>query len=425
MIISSDMTKEQLTACKAQLQAEYDELKSLNLQLNIARGNPSVEQLDLSNGILTVPMDNYITAEGVDVRNYGILDGIKEAKNLFSQLLNIKAENIIVGGNSSLNLIYDAFSRLYIFGKLGSTPWGKLDKVKILCPVPGYDRHFTICEEFGFEMISVPLTDDGLDMDLIEKLAAEDDSIKGIICVPLYSNPTGVCFSDETVERLAKMKTAAKDFTIFWDNAYAIHHIFKEHKLANIFEYAEKYNNSNRVLYFFSTSKVTFPGSGVAIVASGDEYTEEIRKHFGKQTIGYNKINQLRTCNFFKNVDGINEHMKELGDILKPKFKLMLDTLNKEFGENGILKWTKPDGGYFITAYTLNGCAKETVKLAAECGLILTPAGACFPYRDDPNDNTIRVAPSYPNIEVLKSAAKVFCICVKLATVNKLLSENL
>lgn len=424
MIISSNMTKAELSACQAQLKSEYDRLKNCNMQLNISRGNPSAEQLDLSNGILTVPMDNYITAEGVDVRNYGILDGIKEAKNLFSQLLDIKEDNIIIGGNSSLNLIYDAFARLYIFGKLGSTPWGKLDKTKIICPVPGYDRHFSICEEFGFEMISVPLTKDGLDMDSIEKLVAEDESIKGILCVPLYSNPTGVCYSDETVERLVKMKTAAEDFTIFWDNAYAIHHIYKECKLASIFEYAYKYGTEDRILYFFSTSKVVFPGSGVAIVASGDKYIEEIKRHFGKQTIGYNKINQLRTCNFFKNADGIKEHMKKLGAILKPKFDLMFSILDKEFDGSDILRWSKPDGGYFITAFTPDGCAKETVRLAAECGLILTPAGACFPYGKDPHDSTIRVAPSYPNLEVLKNAAEVFCVCVKLAAVNKLLENK-
>lgn len=423
MIISADMSKEELSACQARLQSEYDRFKNCNLQLNMSRGNPSVEQLDLSNGILTVPMDNYITAEGVDVRNYGILDGIKEAKKLFSDLLDIKEKNIIIGGNSSLNLIYDAFVRLYIFGKLGSTPWGKLDKVKIICPVPGYDRHFTICEEFGFEMISVPFTPEGLDMDAIEKLVAEDESIKGIICVPMYSNPTGFCFRDTTVERLVSMKTAAEDFTIFWDNAYAIHHIYKERQIKNIFELAEQYGTSDRVLYFFSTSKVVFPGSGVAIVASGDNYIEEVKKHFGKQTIGYNKINQLRTYNFFKNADGIREHMKKLGAILRTKFDLVLNTLDKEFGENGILTWSKPDGGYFITAYTLEGCAKETVRLAAECGLILTPAGACFPYGNDPCDNTIRIAPSYPNLGALQNAADVFCICVKLATIKKLLDK--
>ncbi len=424
MNISADMTKEQLLACQAQLQTEYDRLKNCNLQLNMSRGNPSVEQLDLSNGVLTVPMDNYITAEGVDVRNYGILDGIKEVKQLFSELLEIKEDNIIVGGNSSLNLIYDAFARLYIFGKLGSTPWGKLDKVKIICPTPGYDRHFAICEEFGFEMISVPFTKEGVDMDAIEKLCEDDPSIKGIICVPLYSNPTGWCFRDSTVERLVKMKTAAEDFTIFWDNAYAIHHIYKENKLANIFEEAYKYGNEDRILYFFSTSKVTFPGSGVAIVASGDKYIEEIKHHFGKQTIGYNKINQLRTYNFFKNADGIKEHMKKLGAILKSKFDLVLDTLDKEFKDSKILTWNKPDGGYFITAYSIDGCAKEIVRLAKECGLILTPAGACYPYGNDPHDNTMRIAPSYPDLDTLKSAIEVYCVCVKLATVNKLLTNK-
>jgi DNA-binding transcriptional MocR family regulator len=343
---------------------------------------------------------------------------------MFSELLDIPENNITIGSNSSLNLIYDAFTRLYIFGSLGSTPWGKLDKVKILCPVPGYDRHFAMCEEFGFDMINIPMTENGPDMDMVEKLVAEDSSIKAILCVPLYSNPDGICYSDEVVERLAKMPTAAEDFKIFWDNAYAVHHVFEEVKLLNIFEACKKYGTDDRLLYFFSTSKVTFPGSGVALVASGDRYIEDIRRHFSKQTIGYDKINQLRTYVFFKNADGIKAHMKKLGAMLKEKFNIVLETLDKEFTDTDLLTWHKPKGGYFVSVFTMDGCAKETVRLAKEAGLTLTGAGATYPYGNDPHDSNIRIAPSYPCAEDLQKAIELFCICVKLASVNKLLESK-
>ena len=311
-----------------------------------------------------------------------------------------------------------------MFGKLGSTPWSKLDKVKVLCPVPGYDRHFAICEEFGFEMINIPMDNNGPDMDMVEKLVKEDDSIKLMLCVPLYSNPSGVCYSDEVVERLAKMETAAKDFTIIWDNAYGIHHVYSETKLANIFELAGRYGNADRILYFFSTSKITFPGSGVALIASGDKAIAEIKRRFGIMTIGYNKINQIRTYSFFKTPGGMMEHMKKLGAMLREKFDIVLNKLDEEFGDNDLLTWTKPGGGYFISVDTLPGCAKETVRLAKECGLILTDAGATYPYKKDPNDSNIRIAPSYPTVEELEKAIEVFCVCVKLAAVNKLLKEK-
>lgn len=422
MTAYSNMTREQLLKEQNALLEKYNAFKAQNFNLDMSRGKPAPAQLNLSNGILDNPVDTYINSEGIDVRNYGTLNGIKECRELFSSLLDIPADNIIIGGNSSLNLIYDAIARLYIFGSLGSTPWDKLDKVKILCPVPGYDRHFAICEEFGFEMISVPMSENGPDMDMVEKLASEDDSIKGIICVPLYSNPDGICYSDDTVERLAKMKTAAEDFKIFWDNAYAVHHIYKEVKLLNIFEECKKYGTDDRILYFFSTSKVTFPGSGVALMASGDRYIEDIRRRFGIQTIGYNKVNQLLTCNFFRTPEGIKQHMKKLGDMLKEKFDVVLDTLDREFDGTGLLKWHKPMGGYFISVYTIDGCAKETVRLAKEAGLSLTNAGAAYPYGKDPHDSNIRIAPSYPNVEELKIAMELFCVCTKLASVNKLLS---
>lgn len=424
MSLSSQSSADELLKAQQKLISEYDRLKSCNLSLDMSRGKPAAAQLDLSNGILTLQLDSYINCEGNDVRNYGILTGIKECRHLFAELLGIKEDNIIIGGNSSLNLIYDAIARYFMFGKLGSTPWSKLDKVKVLCPVPGYDRHFAICEEFGFEMINIPMDNNGPDMDMVEKLVKEDDSIKIMLCVPLYSNPNGVCYSDEVVERLAKMETAAEDFTIIWDNAYGIHHVYSETKLANIFELAAKYGNEDRILYFFSTSKITFPGSGVALIASGDKAIAEIKRRFGIMTIGYNKINQIRTYSFFKTPGGMMEHMKKLGAMLREKFDVVLNKLDEEFGDNDLLTWTKPGGGYFISVDTLPGCAKETVRLAKECGLILTDAGATYPYKKDPNDSNIRIAPSYPTVEELEKAIEVFCVCVKLAAVNKLLKEK-
>lgn len=424
MALFSEMSKAELLSMQNSLLEDYNRIKANKIQLDMSRGKPAPAQLNLSNGILTMPIDNYINKDGNDVRNYGILDGISECRELFSKLLDIPVNNIIIGGNSSLNLIYDAFTRLYIFGSLGSTPWGKLDKVKILCPVPGYDRHFAICEELGFEMINIPMTENGPDMDMVERLAAQDESIKGILCVPLYTNPDGICYSDEVVDRLAKMPAAAADFKIFWDNAYAVHHVYEEVKQLNIFEACNKYGTADRILYFFSTSKVTFPGSGVALVASGDRYIEDIRRRFGKQTIGYNKLNQLRTYNFFRTPEGIKAHMKKLGDMLKEKFDIVLDTLESEFKGTGALNWHKPMGGYFISVYTMDGCAKETVRLAKEAGLTLTNAGASYPYGNDPHDSNIRLAPSYPDCDELKSAMELFCICAKLAAVNKLLENN-
>ena len=424
MSLSSQSSADELLKAQQKLISEYDRLKSCNLSLDMSRGKPAAAQLDLSNGILTLQLDSYINCEGNDVRNYGILTGIKECRHLFAELLGIKEDNFIIGGNSFLNLIYDVIARYFMFGKLGSTPWSKLDKVKVLCPVPGYDRHFAICEEFGFEMINIPMDNNGPDMDMVEKLVKEDDSIKIMLCVPLYSNPNGVCYSDEVVERLAKMETAAEDFTIIWDNAYGIHHVYSETKLANIFELAAKYGNEDRILYFFSTSKITFPGSGVALIASGDKAIAEIKRRFGIMTIGYNKINQIRTYSFFKTPGGMMEHMKKLGAMLREEFDVVLNKLDEEFGDNDLLTWTKPGGGYFISVDTLPGCAKETVRLAKECGLILTDAGATYPYKKDPNDSNMRIAPSYPTVEELEKAIEVFCVCVKLAAVNKLLKEK-
>ena len=408
---------------KQLLEKKHADYVGQKLKLDMSRGKPASTQLDLNNDILST-LETYITEDGTDARNYGVLDGLSEAKKLFSELLNIAPANMIIGGNSSLNLMYDAMTRLFLFGTEGERPWCQLDQVKFLCPSPGYDRHFAICEDLGIEMITVPMHEDGPDMDYIESLVKEDASIKGIWCVPLYSNPQGICYSDEVVERLASMKTAAKDFRIFWDNAYGVHHIYDEVKLKDIFEAARAAGNENRVYYFFSTSKITFPGAGVALIASSLSNIAEIKKHMSIQTIGHDKLNQLRTVNYFKNAEGIRTHMKKLGNELRPKFEIVLNTLEKELAGTGLLSWTKPQGGYFVAVDTLPGCAKETVRLAKEAGVVLTGAGATFPYQNDPQDRNIRIAPTYPTVEELQKAMELFCVCVKLAGVNRLLIEN-
>lgn len=413
-------SKVKLLALKEDLEKQYADFQAQNLKLDMSRGKPAGTQLDLTNGILFT-LTKYITEDGVDARNYGGLDGIPEAKKLFSGLLDIPTEKIIIGGNSSLNLMYDTMVRFMLFGTGGNTPWSKLDKVKFLCPSPGYDRHFGICEDLGIEMITIPMTAHGPDMDLVEKLVAEDPAIKGIWCVPLYSNPQGIIYSDETVDRLGSMKTAAPDFRIMWDNAYGVHHIYTENKVKDIFAVCEQAGNPNRVFYFFSTSKITFPGAGVALLASSPENIVEIKKHMGMQTIGHDKLNQLRTVTYLKNPEGVRDHMAKLAAELRPKFDVVLETLDRELSGTGLAKWTKPQGGYFVAIDTLPGCAKATVALAKAAGVTMTGAGATFPYKKDPNDTNIRIAPTYPTYDELKIAIALFCVCVKLAGVNKLL----
>lgn len=413
-------SKVKLLALKEDLEKQYADFQAQNLKLDMSRGKPAGTQLDLTNGILFT-LTKYITEDGIDARNYGGLDGIPEAKKLFSGLLDIPTEKIIIGGNSSLNLMYDTMVRFMLFGTGGNTPWSKLDKVKFLCPSPGYDRHFGICEDLGIEMITIPMTEHGPDMDLVEKLAAEDPAIKGIWCVPLYSNPQGIIYSDETVDRLGSMKTAAPDFRIMWDNAYGVHHIYTENKVKDIFTVCEQAGNPNRVFYFFSTSKITFPGAGVALLAASPENIVEIKKHMGMQTIGHDKLNQLRTVTYLKNPEGVRDHMEKLAAELRPKFDVVLETLDRELAGTGLAKWTKPQGGYFVAIDTLPGCAKETVALAKAAGVTMTGAGATFPYKKDPNDTNIRIAPTYPTYDELKIAIALFCVCVKLAGVNKLL----
>ena len=420
-----ELSKEELLALQAELQAEYDAEKEKDLNLDISRGKPGKEQLDLS-----MPMMDVLNAEsvlasenGTDVRNYGVLDGIPEAKELMAGMVGAKPSQMIVLGNSSLNIMYDTISRSMTHGVMGNTPWCKLDKVKFLCPVPGYDRHFAITEYFGIEMINVPMLPTGPDMDMVEDLVSKDEAIKGIWCVPKYSNPQGICYSDETVDRLASMKTAAKDFRIFWDNAYGVHPIFEDVKVKNILDACKEAGNDNRAYYFFSTSKITFPGAGVSIIASSDDNIAEIKKVMTAQTIGYDKINQLRHVQFFKNADGVRKHMQILADCLKPKFETVLNTLEKELKGSGLITWENPKGGYFVSVDVLPGCAKRVVELAKEAGVALTGAGATYPYKNDPKDSNLRIAPSYPTVEELQQAMDLFCVCVKKAGIEKLLEQ--
>jgi len=417
-----EMPVERLRELQKDLEHQYRDYSSRNLKLDMSRGKPSGSQLDLTNGILD-RLDGYMVEGGIDARNYGCLEGIHEARKLFSDLLGIPRERLMIGGNSSLNMMYDTIVRHWVFGTHGHTPWGRLPKVKFLCPCPGYDRHFAICEDLGIEMIPVPMTENGPDMDLVERLAASDDAIKGIWCVPLYSNPQGVCYSDETVDRLAAMK-AAPDFRIFWDNAYGVHHIYEERHLKDIFASADAAGNPERVYYFFSTSKITFPGAGVALLATGPENFAELKHHMSIQTIGPDKLNQLRTVRYLKSAEGVREHMRVLARELRPKFDLVLGTLERELGGTGLATWMAPKGGYFISLDTIPGCAKAVIELAREAGVKLTGPGAAFPLHHDPQDRNIRLAPSYPPLDELKTAIALFCICVKLAGVRRLLAEK-
>lgn len=418
----TDKSKEELQQLKEEIDKKYQEFQNMNLALDMSRGKPAPEQIDTANGILK-EMTNYHTENGTDVRNYGILDGIPEMKYLFSDLLGIPEKNIIVGGNASLNLMFDAMMRLFVFGTMGQTPWSQLEQVKFLCPCPGYDRHFTICETLGMEMIPVNMTPQGPDMDQVEALVKKDPAVKGIWCIPKYSNPQGICYSDEVVDRLASMETAAEDFRIFWDNAYGVHPVFEDIQVKNILDACQEAGNPNRPYYFFSTSKITFPGAGVALVAASDENIAEIKKVMGAQTIGYDKVNQLRHVQFFKDAQGLKKHMQVLADCMKPKFATVLNTLETELKGSGLISWESPKGGYFVSVDVLPGCAKEVVRLAKEAGVVLTGAGATYPYKQDSKDSNLRIAPTYPTVEELQQAMDLFCVCVKKAGLEKLLAE--
>ncbi|RGO28266.1 aminotransferase [Dorea sp. OM02-2LB] len=427
MTAYKDMTKEELSGVKEELERQFQEVKAKGLKLDMSRGKPSTEQLDLSMGmmdVLTSKSDLKCT-EGVDCRNYGVLDGIGEAKQLLADMMEVPKDNIVIYGNSSLNVMYDTVARSMTHGVMGSTPWSKLDKVKFLCPVPGYDRHFAITEFFGIEMINVPMTLEGPDMDMVEKLVSEDESIKGIWCVPKYSNPQGITYSDETVYRFANLKPAAKDFRIYWDNAYTIHHLYddKQDYLLEILMECKKAGNPDMVYKFSSTSKITFPGSGIAAIAASEGNLVDIKRQLTIQTIGHDKLNQLRHARYFKNISGMVNHMKKQAEILRPKFDTVLETLDRELGGLEIGSWMAPRGGYFISFDAMDGCAKAIVAKAKEAGLVMTGAGATFPYGKDPHDSNIRIAPSYPTLEDLKVACEIFVLSVKLVSAQKLLGE--
>lgn len=418
----TEMTSEQLAARKGALEAEYAKYQQQNLKLDMSRGKPGPDQLDLTMGLLScLTADSDLTASnGFDTRNYGLMDGIPEMKALFGEILGVPADQVIVGGNSSLNLMYDYIATAYAKGIGGCEPWSRQGAVKFLCPVPGYDRHFAITEFFGMEMIPVPMNDQGPNMDMVEELIA-DPLVKGIWCVPMYSNPTGITYSDEVVRRLAAMKPAARDFRIMWDNAYAIHHLYDTpDTLLNLYEQARQHGNQDMVILFTSTSKITFPGAGVAAVAASPANIADIKKRLTIQTIGYDKINMLRHARYFGSVENILEHMKRHAAILRPKFELVLNILEQRLGDTGIASWSRPNGGYFISVDLMEGCAKETVRLLAEAGVVMTGAGATFPYGKDPLDSNLRIAPTYPPLSELQTAMELFCICAQLAAIKVL-----
>ncbi len=427
MTAYKDLSKDELKALKKELTRKYEEVKAKGLKLDMSRGKPSTEQLNLSMGMMDVltSSSDLVCEEGVDCRNYGVLDGIREAKQLLADMMEVPKDNIVIFGNSSLNVMYDTVARSMIHGVMGSTPWCKLDKVKFLCPVPGYDRHFAITEHFGIEMINVPMTPTGPDMDMVEKLVSSDPAIKGIWCVPKYSNPQGITYSDETVHRFAKLNPAAEDFRIYWDNAYGIHHLYedKQDYLIEILMECKKEGHPDMVYKFSSTSKISFPGSGIAAIAASDANLAEIREQMKIQTIGHDKLNQLRHARYFKNIHGMVEHMKKHAASMRPKFDTVLASLEKELGGLEIGSWLAPRGGYFISFDSLDGCAKAIVAKAKEAGLIMTNAGATYPYGKDPHDSNIRIAPSYPTLDEIKRAMEVFTLSVKLVSVEKLLAQ--
>lgn len=419
------MNKNELILLKEELEKEYLDIQKQKLVLNMARGKPDWNQVSLSMEMLDTLNSNNDFSYCKDYFNYGILDGIDEAKQLFADILNISSDNIIVYGNSSLNIMFDQISRAFTHGYMGNTPWCQLKKIKFLCPVPGYDRHFAITEHFQIEMIPVPLNNDGPDMDIVQQYVENDESVKGIWCVPQYSNPTGITYSSEVVERFAHLNPAAKDFRVFWDNAYVLHHLYddKQDHVSDILKACLDAGHPDIVFEFCSTSKVSFPGAGVAAMATSLNNKTDILKHMGVQGIGYDKLNQLRHVQYYRDTNGLKLHMQKHANLLRPKFELVLDILDKELRDFNIGTWTRPLGGYFITFNALDDCATKIVKKCKEAGATLTAAGAPFPYGDDPKDSYIRIAPSYPQIEELRQAVYLFTLCVKLVSIDKYIEK--
>ena len=423
----SELSRQELLELKVQLKAQYKEFQKRKLTLNMARGKPGQDQLNLSMGMMDVlSSDSDLSCEdGTDCRNYGVLDGIEECKDLMADMMEVRPENVIIFGNSSLNVMFDTVARSMTHGVMGSTPWAKLDKVKFLCPVPGYDRHFAITEYFGIEMINVPMLPTGPDMDMVESLVASDPAIKGIWCVPKYSNPQGISYSDETVRRFARLEPAAVDFRIYWDNAYTIHHLYDHDQdhLIEILAECKRAGNPDLAYKFASTSKISFPGSGISALAASENNLTDVRAQMKIQTIGHDKVNQLRHVRFFGDIHGMVEHMRKHADILRPKFEAVQNTLERELGGLGIGAWTNPKGGYFVSFDAMDGCAREIVYRCKKAGLIMTGAGATYPYGKDPHDSNIRIAPSFPALSDLQLAMEVFTCVVKLVSVDKLLAN--
>ena len=424
-----EMSAEELKTLKSELEKQYEDAKGKGLKLDMSRGKPSPAQLDLSAGFLDAlsSSDCLKSENGTDTRNYGVMDGISEAKKLMADIMGVKSDSVIVCGNASLNIMFDTVARSFTHGVNGGTPWCKLDKVKFLCPVPGYDRHFRVTEYFGIEMITIPMTPQGPDMDMVESFVNQDPAVKGIWCVPKYSNPQGYSYSDETVRRFANLAPAAEDFRIYWDNAYAIHHLYEEKErqdeLLDILSECEKAGNPDMVYEFASTSKVTYAGGGISAVATSPANLDWIKKSMTVQTIGFDKVNQLRHVRFFKDFEGVKKHMMKHAASMRPKFRAVIEVLEKELGGLGIGSWTDPNGGYFISFDAMPGCAKAIVAKCKEAGVVLTGAGATFPYGKDPEDKNIRIAPSFPSPEEMAQATDLFVLCVKLVSVEKLLGE--
>ncbi len=423
-----NFSEEELKQELETLNKEYEQYKKMDLHLDMSRGKPGKEQLDLSQGLLSVLEKNEdcFSQNHTDCRNYGLLDGLPEAKQIFAEILELSPEEIIIGGNSSLNIMYDTISRAMLFGVYGGEPWAKSGKIKFLCPAPGYDRHFTLCETFGIEMIPVAMTNAGPDMEAVKKAVESDEQIKGIWCVPKYSNPDGITYTDETVRAFAALNPKAKDFRIFWDNAYAVHFLDEKNdeKLLSLMQELKKTGKEDMVFMFSSTSKISFPGSGISALGASKNNIELIKKQMFAQTIGCDKMNQLRHIRYYKNADGIRAHMSKHAELLKPRFQAVIDALKTELEPLHIATWHEPKGGYFVSCNLPDGCAKRTVSLLKDAGGIMTAAGATFPYGNDPHDSNIRIAPSFPPVEELKTAMALFCLCAKIAAAEKLLKEK-